>query len=178
MDIDETPNPARQICAGVDVLADRLEVVIREYDPHADASAFEYHVVITSDPAQAPAWQALWLLLQAPVVHPTAGLVHIGAVGIDSGGCLTQQVYRFVAEHSQLNADRMLSLFAIKTFSSRAAVDANKSVLQDVCIDGKVVKNAVRVYFVAVKNDLAASDAARCANAAYALIRQPGSGLG
>lgn len=60
------PAGSLRVCAGVDALADRFEVVIWAFG-RADEMWALGHLVIMANPADEQEWQKLWQVLQSPL---------------------------------------------------------------------------------------------------------------
>lgn len=161
------------ICAGVDVMADRLEVALCAFGSGAQPLAFNRHIAhIYGDPAQGHVWGLLWSLLQVPVHHPGAGLLGIRAAGVDSGGHHTRQVYRFVHQHGQ-PGPHAPRLFALKACSTRGSAGGIKSMKVDVAGHDKAPDACIALLLVDVENDHAGPDADKYAQAVYEWLCQP-----
>ena len=88
------PLGALVLTAAVDTQANRLELLIKAWGEGLESWTID-HRVIMGDPAEESTWEALDEQLQAEFIHPSGVRMHIAAVGIDSGGNHTQDVYQF-----------------------------------------------------------------------------------
>ena len=142
--------------AGVDVLADRLELGI--YDLQAETrqvAAFTLWV----DPSQDEAWRLLHALLCA---YPG-----LQAVGVDSGGHHTGQVYRFALASKQPESGAAHEVFATKTRSTCGGDQKLSSTLVDVQGRGRVLEEQIRVLLIAGGCEAATPDVLRYSRAVH-----------
>jgi phage terminase large subunit GpA-like protein len=82
------------LTAAVDVQHNRLELQIVGWGEGLERWVLDYQALY-GDPAQDAVWQQLEDLLVTPLRHPSGRNLEILAVGIDSGGHHTHEVYQF-----------------------------------------------------------------------------------
>ena len=100
-DATALPDGILYLTAGVDVQADRLEVEIVGWrqdgqDVPAESWGVEYHA-IPGDPAKVEVWDSLDAVLQSTWTTQSGRRLRVMAVGVDSGGHHTAQVYAYCA---------------------------------------------------------------------------------
>lgn len=88
------PTNALILTAAVDTQGARLECKVVGWGPGLERWVVAYHVV-QGDPASVSTWTELDELLKSPVQHAGGRHMVIRAVGIDTGGGYTQEVYDF-----------------------------------------------------------------------------------
>lgn len=125
--------------AGVDVQDDRFEITRVAWGKDEEAWVID-HTKIYGDPAKPEIWAELEKLLAAEIPHETKAPLKLEAVGIDSGGSYTHEVYQFARER---RARRWL---ALKGLSVRNKPAIGKGSKVDVRFDGRTLKNGSEVY--------------------------------
>lgn len=133
-----------RVCAGVDVQADRFEVVLWAFGRAAEMWALG-HIVIDANPADEQDWENLWQVLQTPLQHHNGASVSIACAAIDTGGHFTQQAYAFVVDYAPRSP---MQLLAIKGHSHPGSPIQGKRLLVDVCRRGRILKDALELFFV------------------------------
>ena len=88
------PQGALVLTAGVDVQGDRVEVEVIGFGRDDESWSIEYNV-IHGDPAQTTLWDDLDQYLLTKFEHESGVMLPIAAVGIDTGGHHTKQVYSY-----------------------------------------------------------------------------------
>ena len=146
-----------QLYAGVEVMADRLEVGIYAFQTEARQVAA---LTLWVNPSQDEAWRLLHALLCA---YPG-----LRAVGVDSGGHQTGQVYRFALSSNQPDSGAEHKVVATKNCSTRGSKNGLGSVLMDVYgpDHGSDEKIKILVLLVGLEDGAASPDVLRCARAA------------
>jgi len=91
----EPPAEALVLSAGVDVQDDRLEVEVIAWGAGFESWGVDYRV-LSGDPGKTELWQRLADMLAESWRRADGLDLHIAAMGIDSGGHYTTQVYDFV----------------------------------------------------------------------------------
>jgi phage terminase large subunit GpA-like protein len=89
------PSGALLLVAGIDTQADRFEASLIGVGIGEESWVID-HVVFKGNLAEAPVWRGLLEWLTSRWKHPSGQLLGLAAVGMDSGGHYTQQVYNFV----------------------------------------------------------------------------------
>lgn len=144
------------VCAGVDVMSDRLEVGVYAFTLDSEELA---HLVIYGDPGQDACWQQLHALL--------CGLSGLQAVGVDSGGHHTQQVYRFAHASGQEGSGAAHKVFAVKNQSIRLGVPGTRVRQLDVCHLGQVLNGPIELLMINMKTNNDPTDVFTVAQAVY-----------
>lgn len=88
------PEGVLSLVAGVDVQDDRLEVEVVGYDKYHESWSIDYRVY-TGNPAEDELWKRLDSLLMETFQHESGAKLMIDAMGIDTGGHHTSQVYSY-----------------------------------------------------------------------------------
>lgn len=141
---------AIKLCAGVNVMADRLCVAIYAFAPDAPAPECKISMVLWGDPLQADVWQGLQMLIGGLLRLDGDVFANLTAVAIDSGGYHAQQVYRFVYQCGIATAGGPVVL-ATKSRSTKCRGQGPASALVDVCCQGKTER--LELFFVDVSAD-------------------------
>ena len=148
---------ASAVYAGVDVMCDRLEVGVFGFTPNAKPVA---HLVLWGDPEQDACWQQLHALL--------CGLSGLQAVGVDSGGHHTLQVYRFAHASSQEGLGVAHKVFATKNQSIRGVPSGIKVRQVDVCHRGQVLSGPIELLLINMETNTDLTGVYSLAKAVYA----------
>ena len=93
----EVPEHACVVTAGVDVQADRLEILIKAYGAGNESWCLQY-LKIYGDPSGDAVWSDLREMLMIRLAHPSGRTMGIDAAAIDSG-YLTDRVYEFCGKN-------------------------------------------------------------------------------
>lgn len=145
------------ICAGVDVMSDRLEVGIYAFTPEASRVAA---LTLWCDPAQDAGWQQLHALL--------CSFSGLQVVAVDSGGLHTQQVYRFAHASRQEGTGAAYKVFASKTQSIRGGYCGSRTLLVDVTSHlGQVLPEPIELLLISIESNTAQDGVFALAHAAY-----------
>lgn len=147
------PACALMLTAGVDVQDNRLEVSVWGWGP-GEETALVSHVELPGDPALDDVWQRLDALLETRFPHASGGTLGIEAVGLDTGGHYTHQVYAYVRDRSP--ARRIVSggaIWAQKVFALKGVERAGMPVkgrasAVDVNYRGRLVQRGVLLWMV------------------------------
>ena len=130
------------LTAAVDAQPNRLEVVVMGWGADLERWVIDYQVIWGS-PSEDAVWRDLDAVLQRLLLHPSGMPLPISAVGIDSGGHNTQDVYNYC----RLRRNRRV--LAIKGASRPGRpVIANKPAKMDVTYRGRQDKHGVELWFV------------------------------
>lgn len=98
--VSPLPERAVVVTAGVDVQADRIEVLFRAFGPENESWAV-HMAKIYGDPAGNAPWAELEEMLLTRFPHPSGRTLQVEAAAIDSG-FLAQKVYDFANKHFQV----------------------------------------------------------------------------
>jgi phage terminase large subunit GpA-like protein len=90
----EVPADGLVLTAGVDTQDDRLEMEVVAWGANGESWGIEYKV-LHGDPANNDVWSQLDQALEQTYQHEHGSSMRIVAVGIDSGGHRTRQVYEY-----------------------------------------------------------------------------------
>ena len=129
------------LVAGVDVQDDRFEVVVWAIGRGEEMWVVDY-VQLYANPAIESDWEPLDSYLQTAFPHMAGGLLQIEAVGVDTGGHNTHQVYNFCRQRTRRK------IFAVKGDSQQGKPIKGRASMQDVNWRGKVVKRGVKLWMV------------------------------
>lgn len=136
------PTGVLVLTAAVDTQVNRLELLIKGWGIGLESWTID-HQVIMGDPAEASTWDMLDERLQAEFVHPSGQRMKIAAVGVDSGGAHTQDVYQFCRQR------RWRHVLAIKGESKRGRpVLAQRPSKVDVSWRGHTEKNGCELWMI------------------------------
>ena len=109
----KVPMQAGLLVAGIDVQGDGLEVIVIAWGERHESWTMEW-TQIPGDPIHLEVWDRLDQYLRRVWVHEAGAPMRIEAIGIDTGGHHTEQVYSFVRKcRTQKSRDR-LNIFALK----------------------------------------------------------------
>ncbi|PLV20000.1 phage terminase large subunit family protein [Pseudomonas guariconensis] len=130
------------ITGAVDVQANRLELMTLGYGAGMERWVID-HQVIPGDPADQRTWDLLDERLKVRYRHPCGVNLGILAVGIDSGGHHTHEVYQFT------RVRRWRNIFALKGASKPGKpVIAQRPSLVDVTWKGQTERNGAELWMV------------------------------
>lgn len=130
------------ITGAVDVQANRLELMTLGYGAGMERWVID-HQVIPGDPADQRTWDLLDERLKIRYRHPSGVNLGILAVGIDSGGHHTHEVYQFT------RVRRWRNIFALKGASKLGKpVIAQRPSLVDVTWKGQTERNGAELWMV------------------------------
>lgn len=130
------------ITGAVDVQANRLELMTQGYGAGMERWVID-HQVIPGDPADQRTWDLLDERLKVRYRHPCGVSLGILAVGIDSGGHHTHEVYQFT------RVRRWRNIFALKGASKPGKpVIAQRPSLVDVTWKGQTERNGAELWMV------------------------------
>lgn len=130
------------ITGAVDVQANRLEFMAMGWGVGMERAVID-HLVIAGDPADDRTWAALDELLKARYRHPSGVGLGILAVGVDSGGHHTDEVYQFC------RVRRWRNIFALKGASKPGKpVIAQRPSMVDVTWKGQTERGGAELWFV------------------------------
>lgn len=136
------PRGGLVLVAGVDVQANRFEVVVWAIGRGEEMWAVDYQV-IDANPADEREWEEkLDPYLQMKFKHVGGQYLPIEAAAIDTGGHFTHQAYNFC----RLRARRRI--YAVKGDSRQGQPVKGRSSMQDVNHQGKVIKRGVKLWMV------------------------------
>lgn len=144
------------ICAGVDVMSDRLVVGIYAFGPETRRLA---ELTLWCNPDRDASWQQLHALL--------CSYSGLQLVAVDSGGLHTQQVYRFAHASSQEGAGAAHKVFAVKGQSIRGVPPGMHSQLVQVGHQGRLLPDKIELLLIDMQTNTAKNDLLSLATAVY-----------
>lgn len=135
------PAGVLRLVAGVDVQDDRFELVVWGIGRGEESWVIDYQV-LQANPADERDWDKLDIFLQARYKTHGDLSLPIEAVGIDTGGHFTHQVYNFV----RVRENRRIA--AVKGDTAQGGPIKGKGSRVDVNFRGTVVKRGVKLWHV------------------------------
>lgn len=136
------PRRGLVLAAGVDVQDNRLEVVVWAAGRDDERWAIDYRV-IPCDPGQWSSWVQLDTYLSTRWPHEGGQTLAIDAVGVDTQGHFTHQVYRYV----MLRESRRVHALQGSSQDGQPIVAGSPS-KKDVNVDGQIVRDGVKLWSV------------------------------
>ena len=135
----EIPRGASVVTAGVDVQDNRVAVGIYAWGVGEECWLIS-HGEIYGDPAGSKLWEQIDDLVLRDYPVEGGGTTRVSAIGIDSGGHYTSEVYTYARSR------RGDGVFALKGQSVRNKPPIGKPSKVDISYKGKVLKNSAEVY--------------------------------
>jgi phage terminase large subunit GpA-like protein len=139
----EIPEKASIVTAGIDVQDNRVAVGIYAYAEGEECWLIS-HDEIYGDPAGTKLWDQVDDVIFRTYTRTTGEEVKLAAIGIDSGGHFTSEVYAFCRQRMKRN------VFALKGQSQRNKPPIGKPSKVDINYRGQVLKNSAEVFPVGV----------------------------
>jgi phage terminase large subunit GpA-like protein len=139
----EIPEKASIVTAGIDVQDNRVAVGIYAWAEGEEAWLIS-HDEIYGDPAGTKLWDQVDDVIFRTYTRTTGEEVKLAAIGIDSGGHFTSEVYAFCRQRMKRN------VFALKGQSQRNKPPIGKPSKVDINYRGQVLKNSAEVFPVGV----------------------------
>ncbi|MDP1925757.1 MAG: phage terminase large subunit family protein [Thiobacillus sp.] len=143
------PARALLLTAAVDVQGNRLEMQVFGWAHGMERWTVNYHV-ISGDPAEKATWDELDQILKTPIRHASGRQMVIRAVGIDTGGHHTQEVYDFCRKRKRrIVGGQEQRVLAIKGASKAGRpVISSRPSLVDVNIRGRIEKFGAEIWMI------------------------------
>ena len=135
----EIPRGASIVTAGVDVQDNRVAVGIYAWGGGEECWLIS-HGEVYGDPAGSKLWEQIDDLVLRDYPVEGGGTTRISAIGIDSGGHYTSEVYTYARSR------RGDGVFALKGQSVRNKPPIGKPSKVDISYKGKVLKNSAEVF--------------------------------
>ncbi len=135
----EIPNGASIVTAGVDVQDNRVAIGLYAWGSGEECWLIS-HTEIYGDPAGMKLWSQVDDVLLRDYPHEGGGVIRPVAIGVDSGGHYTSEVYTY-ARQRQRNG-----VFALKGQSIRNKPPIGKPSKVDINYKGQVLKNSAEVF--------------------------------
>jgi phage terminase large subunit GpA-like protein len=135
----EIPRGASIVTAGVDVQDNRVAVGIYAWGGGEECWLIS-HGEVYGDPAGSKLWEQVDDLVLRDYPVEGGGTTRISAIGIDSGGHYTSEVYTYARSR------RADGVFALKGQSVRNKPPIGKPSKVDISYKGKVLKNSAEVF--------------------------------
>jgi phage terminase large subunit GpA-like protein len=139
----EIPEKASIVTAGIDVQDNRVAVGIYAWAEGEEAWLIS-HDEIYGDPAGTKLWDQVDDVIFRTYSRTTGEEVKLAAIGIDSGGHFTSEVYAYCRQRMKRN------VFALKGQSQRNKPPIGKPSKVDINYRGQVLKNSAEVFPVGV----------------------------
>lgn len=135
------PRGVLLLTAGVDVQDRRFEISVWGWG-RGEESWLVDHQVLEANPADQADWDRLDAYLKTRFPHASGQTLPIEAVGVDTGGHFTHEVYNFCRVRS------VRRILAVKGADKPGQPVKGRASLQDVNYRGAILKAGVRLYFV------------------------------
>jgi phage terminase large subunit GpA-like protein len=135
----EVPDGASILTAGLDVQDNRVAIGLYAWGRDEECWLVS-HTEIYGDPAGQKLWDQVDDLLLRDYPHANGGRVKVAAVGCDSGGHYTSEVYAYA------RGRKGKGIFALKGQSVRNKPPIGKPSKVDINYKGQVLKNSAEVY--------------------------------
>lgn len=129
------------LVAGVDVQADRFEIVVWAVGRGEETWSIDY-AVLHANPADETEWEKLDAYLQTAFPHAGGCMLTIEAAAVDTGGHFTHQAYNFCRQRVRRK------IHAVKGDSQQGKPIKGRSSVQDVNWRGKTIKRGVKLWMV------------------------------
>lgn len=130
------------LTAFVDVQDNRFEVVVVAWGRDEESWVIDYRVIY-GDPGRWTIWGELDLYLSTRFPHEGGQKCSIDAVGVDTGGHFTHQVYRY----AMLRESRRVHATKGENIPGKPIIARQPSKI-DVNSDGQVIKEGVKLWFI------------------------------
>jgi phage terminase large subunit GpA-like protein len=137
----EVPDGATILTAGVDVQDNRVAVGLYAWGTGEECWLVG-HTEIYGDPAGQKLWDQVDDLLLRDYPHANGGRVKVSAIGVDSGGHFTSEVYAYARSR------KGKAVFALKGSSIRNKPPIGKPSKVDINYKGQVLKNSAEVFSI------------------------------
>jgi len=135
----EVPTGASILCAGVDVQDNRVEIGLYAYGKDEECWLIS-HTAIYGDPAGQKLWEQVDDVVLRDYPHADGGRLKVAAIGVDSGGHYTSEVYAYARSR------KGKGVFALKGQSVRNKPPIGKPSKVDINYKGQVLKNSAEVF--------------------------------
>ena len=140
---NEAPDAASLVTAGVDVQDNRVAIGLYAWG-QGEECWLMWHGEIYGDPAGKKLWEQVDDVVFRAYKRANGDAVKVSAIGVDSGGHFTSEVYTYARER------RNRGVFALKGQSQRNKPPISKSSKVDINYKGQVLKNSAEVFPVGV----------------------------
>lgn len=139
-DLMSVPDGGLVITAGLDVQANRVEIVQRAWG-EGEESWLVNRSVVFGDPFRPELWSQVLDVLDMEFIHATGAVMRTAAAAIDSGdGNTAHQVYSFARQH------RARHIIAIKGQSQPGKIALGKPTKQDINLRGQTIKRGIQLW--------------------------------
>ena len=135
----EIPSAACIVTAGVDVQDNRVAIGIYAWGTGEECWLIS-HAEIYGDPAGMKLWSQVDDVLLRDYPHADGGVIRPVAIGVDSGGHYTSEVYTYARQRQRSG------VFALKGQSIRNKPPIGKPSKVDINYKGQVLKNSAEVF--------------------------------
>lgn len=140
------------LLAGVDVQANRFELVVYAFGRGEEMWTVDYQV-IEANPAIQAEWDKLDAFLLHRYPHQCGTALNIEHVGIDTGGHWTHQSYNYVRQRRVSNGWSQLASYYPKVYATKGSSTAHltissKGKMQDVNSFERIIRHGVKLYHI------------------------------
>ena len=135
----EVPSGANILTAGVDVQDNRVAIGLYAWGTGEECWLIS-HTEIYGDPAGMKLWSQVDDVLLRDYPHQNGGQLRVNAIGVDSGGHYTSEVYAYA------RGRKGKGVFALKGQSIRNKPPIGKPSKVDINYKGQVLKNSAEVF--------------------------------
>ena len=135
----EIPKGASILTAGVDVQDNRVAIGLYAWGAGEECWLIS-HTEIYGDPAGQKLWEQVDDLVLRDYPHADGGRLKVSAIGVDSGGHFTSEVYAYARSR------KGKGVFALKGQSVRNKPPIGKPSKVDINYKGQVLKNSAEVF--------------------------------
>ena len=135
----EIPKGASILTAGVDVQDNRVAIGLYAWGAGEECWLIS-HTEIYGDPAGQKLWEQVDDLVLRDYPHADGGRLKVSAIGVDSGGHYTSEVYTYARSR------KGKGVFALKGQSVRNKPPIGKPSKVDINYKGQVLKNSAEVF--------------------------------
>lgn len=136
---NEVPDGASIVTAGVDVQDNRVAIGLYAWG-QGEECWLMWHGEIFGDPAGKKLWEQVDDVVFRTYKRANGEQVKVSAIGVDSGGHFTSEVYTYARERKHRG------VFALKGQSQRNKPAIGKPSKVDINYKGQVLKNSAEVY--------------------------------
>ena len=135
----EVPNGATILTAGVDVQDNRVAIGLYAWGAGEECWLVS-HTEVYGDPAGQKLWDQVDDIVLRDYPHAAGGRVKVSAIGVDSGGHFTSEVYAYARSR------KGKGVFALKGSSISNKPPIGKPSKVDINYKGQVLKNSAEVF--------------------------------
>ena len=135
----EVPDGATILTAGVDVQDNRVAIGLYAWGTGEECWLIS-HTEVYGDPAGQKLWNQVDDIVLRDYPHASGGRIKVSAIGVDSGGHYTSEVYTYARSR------KGKGIFALKGSSISNKPPISKPSKVDINYKGQVLKNSAEVF--------------------------------